>query len=121
LKSQHQQTVGQVSTFERRHDPRFRIEVEVTVNSKTCGVVKGHTADISPSGISAILAREIPVGELVELEFTLPYGDVRIYAVVRQRSAFRYGFRFAESNFISEVIEPTCRHLKMEQYVKGEC
>ena len=53
----------------------------------------------------------------MELDFTLPFGPVMIYAVVRQRSAFRYGFRFAESNFIKEIVHPTCRVLAMQQYV----
>jgi PilZ domain len=105
--------------IERRHQPRFKVEVEIKVHSKTCGTVKGQTVDLSESGISAILPLEVPLGELVELDFTLPFGRVTMYAVVRQRSAFRYGFQFAESNFTQDIIRPTCRVLAMQQYVSG--
>jgi hypothetical protein len=104
---------------DRRGQARFKIEVEVSIDSKSCGLLKGHTVDISESGISAMVRLELPVGELVELDFTLPFGRVTIYAVVRQRSAFRYGFRFAESNFIEDVVRPTCRVLAMQQRVDG--
>jgi hypothetical protein len=105
--------------IERRREPRFKLEVEIKILSKSCGIVKGRTADLSESGISAVLNAEVPVGELVELDFTLPFGQVTIYAAVRERRAFRYGFQFAESNFIEEVIRPMCRVLAMEQYVSG--
>jgi hypothetical protein len=79
-------------------------------------MLKGHTVDISESGISAMLKMiEVPLGEVVELDFTLPFGPVTIYAVVRQRNAFRYGFQFLESNFMSEVIRSTCRRLAVKQ------
>jgi hypothetical protein len=61
-------------------------------------VLKGHTADISESGISAIMSIEVPLGEVVELDFTLPFGRVTTYVAVRQRSAFRDGFQFLELN-----------------------
>jgi PilZ domain len=107
------------SLIDRRRGPRFKLQVEIKVHSKSCGLVEGKTADISESGLSAMLREEVPVGELVELDFELPFGPVTIYAKVRERSAFRYGFQFAESNFVEEVIRPTCRVLAMEQYVSG--
>jgi hypothetical protein len=106
--------------IDRRCQPRFKLEVEITIHSKSCGLVKGQSVDISESGISAIVALELPVSELVELDFTLPFGRVMTYAVTRQRNAFRYGFQFAESNFTDEIIRPTCRVLAMQQYVSGE-
>ncbi len=105
--------------IDRRYQPRFKLEVEITIHSKSCGTVKGRTVDISESGISAIVALELPVSEMVELDFTLPFGHVAMYAVTRQRNAFRYGFQFAESNFTDEIIRPTCRVLAMQQYVSG--
>jgi hypothetical protein len=120
LDNRNQATAGPVSDLiERRREPRFKLEVEIKILSKSCGIVKGRTADLSESGISAVLNAEVPVGELVELDFTLPFGQVTIYAAVRERRAFRYGFQFAESNFIEEVIRPMCRVLAMEQYVSG--
>ncbi|MFZ0145767.1 MAG: PilZ domain-containing protein [Candidatus Sulfotelmatobacter sp.] len=98
-----------------RRRPRFKIEVDITVDSHTCGLLKGHTVDISESGISAMLRLEVPLNEVVELTFTLPFGPVKIHAVVRQRSAFRYGFQFMESNFLEQIIGPTCRQLAVER------
>jgi hypothetical protein len=120
LENRNQVAAGPSSDLmERRRAPRFKLEVEIEIHSKSCGSAKGKTADISESGISAVLNAQVPVGELVELDFTLPFGRVTIYAAVREKRAFRYGFQFAESNFIEEVVRPMCRVLAMEQYVSG--
>lgn len=58
---------------------------------------------------------EVPVGEVVRLEFTLASGEVQIHAVVRQRNAFRYGFQFLEAISQLEVIQRMCRQLAMTQ------
>lgn len=97
----------------RRH-PRFKLAVDITVYSRTRGKLKGRTVDISQSGISAMLKIEAPIGELVELEFTLPLGPVMTYAAVRQRNAFRYGFQFLELDDV-QIIRSTCRQLSVEQ------
>jgi len=83
-------------------------------------MLTGHTVDISESGISAMLKLEVPLGEIVELKFTLPFGPVNIYALVRQRSAFRYGFQFVESNSLEQVIARTCRQLTVEQSLSAK-
>ncbi len=70
--------------------------------------------DISESGISAMLRVEVPAGEVVRLEFTLPLGDVEVLALVRQRNAFRYGFQFVETSSAQDVIGRTCRQLSVE-------
>ena len=107
-------------TLEKRGQPRFKLEVDIKVSTRTWGLLKGYTVDISESGISAIVKLEVPLGELVELDFTLPYGPVTIYAMVCQRNAFRYGFQFVQSNLIRDVIRPTCRELAMEQSLFSE-
>ena len=81
-------------------------------------VVRGDTVDISESGISAMLREEVPVGEVVRLEFALPLGEVEVLALVRQRSAFRYGFQFVEASSAQDVIGRTCSHLAVEQSVR---
>lgn len=102
-----------------RRQPRFQLEVEISIHSRTCGVLTGHTLDISESGISALLRIEVPVGQLVELEFTLPPGPVKIFATVRQRNAFRYGFEFLGLGSEREVILSTCRQLAVEQSLRA--
>jgi len=98
----------------RRH-LRFPIEVNIRVYPRDCPVVRGHTVDISESGISAILRVEVPVGEVVRLEFKLPLGDVDVLALVRQRNAFRYGFQFVDLDPSHGAIRRTCRELSMKQ------
>lgn len=99
-----------------RRYPRFKIDVDIGVYPRDCPVVRGHTVDISESGISAMLRVEVPLGEVVRLEFTLPLGDVEVLAMVRQRIAFRYGFQFIDAVSAGAVIADTCRQLSVEQF-----
>ncbi len=94
---------------ERRRESRFKFEVDIKVRSRNCGLVKGQCVDISQSGVSAILTLEVPSDEMVELMFVTPFGPVTAYAMLRQRSAFRYGFQFVEP--IAPEIGMTCRYL----------
>jgi hypothetical protein len=120
VEAHHEPTSGDAQNFiDQRHEPRFKIEVDIMVTSHTSGKLKGHTVDISESGLSAMLSIEVPLGEVVELNFTLPLGTVAIYAMVRQKSAFRYGFQFVASNCVWEVIRPTCRQLELEKSLFG--
>jgi hypothetical protein len=103
----------------RRH-PRFKLEVDIRVYPRDCPVVRGHSVDISESGLSAMLLVEVPVGEVVRLELTLPMGDVEALAMVRQRNAFRYGFQFVEASSSQDIIGRTCRQLAVEQAGREE-
>jgi c-di-GMP-binding flagellar brake protein YcgR len=98
-----------------RRKPRFKLEVDINIYTRTNGLLRGYTVDISESGISAMLRIEVPLGELVELDFTLPFGPVTIYAMARQKRAFRYGFQFLELDAMEQVIQSTCRRLDVEQ------
>jgi hypothetical protein len=100
----------------RRH-PRFKLEVSIRVYARGCPVVRGDTVDISESGISAMLRQEVPVGEVVRLEFTVPLGNVELLALVRHKNAFRYGFQFVEASSSHDVIGRTCRQLSVGQSV----
>jgi hypothetical protein len=120
MEAQNQPEVRPVRDLpDARRQPRFRLDTDIRINTKTCGVLVGRTVDISESGISALLKLEVPVGEFVELQFTVPFGPVTVYAVVRQRNAFRYGFQFVESNAVHEIIQTTCRSLEIEQSLFG--
>ena len=98
-----------------RRQPRFKLAVAIIIHSRTCGMLNGHTVDISESGIAAMLTIEASVGEVVDLNFTLPLGPVTIQAIVRQRNAFRYGFEFIATNPASELVRRTCRDLAVNQ------
>jgi hypothetical protein len=98
-----------VPTELRRH-PRFKLNTDIHVYSRSAGLLTGHTIDISESGISAMLKLELSEGELVQLEFELPSGQVAIRALVRHRMAFRYGFQFVEPD-PEGAIKVTCSRL----------
>jgi hypothetical protein len=102
-----------------RRNPRYKLEVEIRVYPRDCPVVRGHTVDISESGISAMLRGEVPVGEVLRLEFALPLGDVEVLALVRHQNAFRYGFQFMEAGLAKDLIGRTCSQLAVEQSVRG--
>jgi len=118
MKARNQTSADRTRPFvDKRRHPRFKIGVEISVHSRTCGLIRGHTVDLSESGISAMFKIEVPMGEMVRLEFTLPPGAVEVYAIVRQRNAFRYGFEFAEADPAPglEVVRRTCRDLALEE------
>ena len=62
-----------------------------------------------------MLMVEVPIGEVVRLEFALPLGEVEVHALVRQRNAFRYGFQFVESSSAQDIIGRGCRQFAIEQ------
>ena len=104
--------------MDKRRHPRYRLEVSIRVYARNASVVRGQTVDISESGISAMLRVEVPMGEVVRLEFELPDGPVEAHAMVRQRSAFRYGLQFVESGTVHAAVARTCSQLAMEQSLR---
>src|SRR5260370_42275987 len=102
-------------TVDARAHPRFKLEVDIRINSRTCGVLKGHTIDISESGIAAMLTLEAPLGEILELNFTLPSGPVMILAAARQRSAFSSGFAFDDTDSMYEIRGRACRYVSFDR------
>ena len=101
--------------LDARLRPRYKLNTDICIYPRNCPVVRGHTVDISESGISAMLLVEVPIGEVVRLEFSLPFGEVQVHAMVRQHLAFRYGFQFVEASSSQDVIGRTCRQLAVEQ------
>ena len=102
---------------EARRHPRYQMRVDVRVYPRNSTVVHGETVDISESGISAMLRVEVPLGEVVRLEFSVSAGEVEVLALVCQRNAFRYGFQFVESTSAQDLIGRTCAQLALEQAV----
>jgi hypothetical protein len=115
---QNATTPAQSAVDLRRH-PRFAMETEICIYPRDSTVARGRTVDISESGLSALITSEIPVGEVIRLAFALPLGRLEIFAMVRQRSAFRYGFQFVEESSEREIIIRTCRQLAMDQSLFG--
>ena len=101
---------------EVRRKPRFKLVVDISIHSESCGLLKGRTMDISEIGIGAVLGEDVPVGEVVKLNIPLPSGPVTLRSTVRQRSSFfRYGFEFVESNSVRDILRSACRELAVQQ------
>jgi len=109
----------QYEIVEARRHPRYKLETDIRIYPRNSQVVRGHTVDISESGISAMLRVEVPIGEVVRLEFSLDSTEVEVHALVRQRNAFRYGFQFVGTH-AQDIIARTCRQLAMQQSLFGE-
>lgn len=93
---------------------RFTIDLRLIV--RTSGKLYGRTKDLGDGGVGATVAGDIPVGEIVELEFQLPETDdpIMIYAEVRYRQGFQYGFRFVNpTDRQKESIRRATRNLPM--------
>ena len=117
-KAKKQFSMTPVGTIpDARGQARFKIEVDIRIKSRTCGLLKGRTVDISESGIAAMLTIEVPLGEVVDLSFTLPDGPVTLSATVRQKNAFRYGLEFVVPNTVNETIRRTCRDLAVDEHL----
>jgi hypothetical protein len=112
--SQSPQSWSDRGLVDARRSPRFKLETNIRIYAKH-GLLRGYTIDISQSGIGAMLMDEISLNEIIRLEFSLPTGEVEIMAVVRQRSAFRYGFEFVEGGPARALINRACRDLAMER------
>jgi c-di-GMP-binding flagellar brake protein YcgR len=95
--------------IETRQYPRFKLDIDVKIYPRDGGLVRGRTVDIGEGGLAAMLKIEVPLGQVVRLEFKLPLGLVSVRALVRQRNAFRYGFQFVEPDSVGqELIRRSC-------------
>jgi hypothetical protein len=93
---------------------RYVIDLRLVV--RTSEKLYGRTKDLGDGGLGATVAGDIPVGEIVELEFQLPSADdpMTIYAEVRYRQGFQYGFRFVTpTDRQKETIRRATRNLPM--------
>jgi hypothetical protein len=111
LEPENQFGAGQTEKLmDARQHPRLKLDIDVKIYSRTGSRVMGRTVDISETGLAALLKIEIPLDQVVRLEFNLPLGVVSVRALVRQRNAFRYGFQFVDpGSDAQELIGRSCR------------
>jgi hypothetical protein len=93
---------------EARRDPRFRLDVDVKIDSPPMGSVSGRTLGLSDHGLSATLPVELPLLEVVQLNFVLRLGRVAVFATVRNRDRHRHGFQFVEPNPAQHLVRESC-------------
>ena len=84
------------------------MDVPLRIRSRSGELVQGRTVDISESGISARIPVKMNVGQVVELGFQLPSGPISVQAVVKNRSAARFGFKFVPERHEQETIKRGC-------------
>jgi DNA-binding NarL/FixJ family response regulator len=84
-----------------RHESRTAIDVEATMFSDRHGFLPARVADLSNSGLAAVLPVELNVGDVVTVRFRVPEGVRNIRAVLRNRNAFRHGFEILQTSFPS--------------------
>jgi len=98
--------IGHQSTHSfdaERRWPRFKLDVPVRVvaqrESKTL-IVDGRGNEVSEGGLAIFVGMEAKLGERRWVEFTPPYSSdpLRVPAVVRNRSGYRYGIEFDAEN-----------------------
>ncbi len=100
-----------LATIERRRHVRYYLDADVRVESARVGLIPGQSFEISESGISILLPVELPLKDIVKLEFKLPLGYAEATAIVRDRTAFRHGLEFLAPNPARQLIRDSCLHL----------
>jgi c-di-GMP-binding flagellar brake protein YcgR len=105
---------------DRREWMRLDLDVSLVARptKNRSRVIQGRIIDISCGGIRAAIAAALQVGDVLELEFNLPYTSVlvRPEAVVRYRTHYQYGLEFALLVAADqEKIEQACAVLALLQ------
>ena len=90
---------GKTDWRRHRRFNRYKLDIRVVITREISGKeerLNGRCRHLGEGGLGAVLAGELPMAEVVGLEFTLP-GDsepMRMRAAVRQRHGFHHGFEF---------------------------
>jgi PilZ domain-containing protein len=96
---------------DQRRCTRFTLEVPLRIYCRSGDLLHGSTVDISESGMSAMIPLDMIVGQAVELRFQFDAESVSVQALVKNKTAFRYGFEFVLENHEREIIARGCRAL----------
>jgi hypothetical protein len=90
--------LGTPSNSKMRRWSRYNLDVPIRVIATLPGQVKivsGRGRDISEGGMMVFAGIELRVDDIVEVEFTPPFGGpLRVAASVRNRSGYYYGLEF---------------------------
>jgi PilZ domain len=98
-----------------RQYARVLIDLRLIVRSKT--VLHGRTKNLGEGGMGATVAGDLELYEVVELRFQVPESadPLLIYAEVRYRQGFKYGFKFINPTREQlEIIRETIRYLPVD-------
>ena len=116
-----QKQIGAVDGSEKRQFHRFGLDVRLRVMLRKAGsrmAFQGRGNNLSEGGLAAFIPTELVIGELIELDLSLPYTaqPLKLRAVVRNRRSFTYGLEFVDITPAQQsIIERTCRALELVQ------
>jgi len=106
------------SQTNERATARYQLDASLVARPKKnrTRVIGGRIVDLSCAGVSALMAADLPVGEVLELHFKLPYAaaPVLIEAAIRYREGYRYGLEFVHVTASGQaMINRTCAALAL--------
>ncbi len=110
--------LGGDESVQRRSSARFDLDMSLIARSKQnrSRVIQGRIIDLSCTGVRAVIAAELQAGEVLEVEFGLPYTSsvMRLGAAVRWRQHYQYGLEFMKVIASDrEKIRHTCVALNL--------
>jgi len=108
------QSVLQIPSERRRH-PRFRLSVPITIHRADGVNIPAISMEISQSGMSAITAGSLKIGDAVELE---PIVATKLAAIVRRNLGKVYGLEFL--NLTPEEIQRITERCRMLPRYRGK-
>lgn len=106
---------------EKRRWTRYGVDVQVRAVVRSAGqsrTVLGRGSDISVGGMALYLATELVIGEVIEVDVTLPYATAPFHAlaVVRSRRSYQYGVEYVNlSPAATAAIQRACASLALVQ------
>jgi c-di-GMP-binding flagellar brake protein YcgR len=89
-------------------DIRLKVTLAGSAASSGRNFTFGQGSDVSEGGMAAYIPSELNVGDVVGIEFVLPYSKeaITLRAEVRNRNGFRYGLEYV---LISEAHQQLLR------------
>lgn len=113
--------IGQQATHDyamQRRWPRLKIDVPVRViaiRSDKTQIVSGRGNEVSEGGLAVSAGIELRIGDEMWVEFTPPYSGepIRVRAVVRNRSGYKYG-----AEFLSESADESERNARLRELLR---
>lgn len=112
------------SAVKRRHE-RYLLNTRITAIPGTGDPrarVGSRALDLSEGGVGALFRETWQVGVRLDLEVSLPASRtaLRVGAIVRHRTGFRYGFEFADlSDEQNRILRDACKFLGSRKVISS--
>lgn len=105
---------------DRRRSARYRLDISLVARpaNDRGRTIHGRVVDLSRGGLSALIAADLQLGEVIDLQFQLPYAatHVQLKAAIRRRESYQYSLEFV--NVVAsdqDKINRTCAALSLLQ------